>query len=213
MRLLVVGGPRSGKTSWCREYIDGLRKRGCGVGGVLSLPIEKQGQRIGFNVTDLLTGKDTPFARLSPLKRFRGGESVGDYAISRRGISFARGAIERAIENRCDWVVIDEVGPLELDGKGLMPAVESALASPANVLIVVRTSLEEALQRRFPQYKFVVIADLAGSRPNVSELADRKAHPPLGGSDAAVGVSGDLAVSKTAVVFQQESGSQVRVKL
>jgi nucleoside-triphosphatase THEP1 len=168
VRLLVVGEPRSGKTSWCREYIDGLRKRGCSVGGVLSPPIDKQGQRIGFDVADLLTDKEAPFARLSPLKRFRGGEAVGDYTISRRGISFACGAIERAVENRCDWVVIDEVGPLELAGKGLMPAVESALASPANVLIVVRTSLKEALQRRFPQCEFVVIADLAESPSNVS---------------------------------------------
>ena len=85
---------------------------------------------------------------------------VGDYTISRRGISFARRAIERAVESRCDWVVIDEVGPLELRGKGLMPAVELALASPVNVLIVVRTSLKGTLHRHFPQYEFVVIADL-----------------------------------------------------
>ena len=129
MRLLVVGEPRSGKTSWCREYIDGRRKCGCSVGGVLSPPIEKQGQRVGFNALDLLTGKQVPFARLSRLRRFKGGEAVGDYTISRRGISFACGAIERAVESRCDWVVIDEVGPLELGGKGLMPAVELALAS------------------------------------------------------------------------------------
>ncbi len=88
---------------------------------------------------------------------------VGDYTISRRGISFACGAIERAIESRCDWVVIDEVGPLELDGKGLMPAVELALASRVNVLIVVRSSLRKALEGRFPQYEFAVAADLTPS--------------------------------------------------
>lgn len=69
-------------------------------------------------------------------------------------------------------MVIDEVGPLELAGKGLMPAVESALASPANVIIVVRTSLKEALQGRFPQYELVVIVDLAESPSYVSELED-----------------------------------------
>jgi nucleoside-triphosphatase THEP1 len=121
-----------------------------------------------------------PFARLSRLKRFKAGEAVGDYTISRRGISFARRAIERAVESRCDWVVIDEVGPLELGGKGLMPGVESALASPANVLIVVRTSLKEALQRRFPQYEFVVIADLTQSPSNVSELEDCRSRELTG---------------------------------
>ena len=167
MRLLVVGEPKSGKTSWCREYIDRQRQSGSSVGGILSPAIEKQGQRVGSDALDLHTGKEVPFARLSRPKRFKGGEVVGDYTISRHGISFACRAIKRAVESRCDLVVIDEVGPLELSGKGLMPAVESALASPVNVLIVVRSSLEEALQRRFPEHEFVVVADLTQSPKRV----------------------------------------------
>ena len=99
---------------------------------------------------------------------------VGDYTISRRGTLFACDAIKRAVESRCDLVVIDEVGPLELRGNGLMPAVELALASPVNVLIVVRSSLKEVLQRRFPEYEFAVVADLTQSRSNMSELANCK---------------------------------------
>jgi hypothetical protein len=53
-----------------------------------------------------------------------------------------------------------------------MLAVELALASPVNVLIVVRTSLKEALQRRFPEYEFVVVADLTQSHSTVSKLTD-----------------------------------------
>jgi nucleoside-triphosphatase THEP1 len=71
-------------------------------------------------------------------------------------------------------VVIDEVGPLELCGKGLMTAVELAPASPVNVLIVVRSSLREALQRRFPEYELMVVADLAQSPSTVSKLTDCK---------------------------------------
>ncbi|MDH4269439.1 MAG: DUF2478 domain-containing protein [Dehalococcoidia bacterium] len=175
MRLLVVGEPGSGKTSWCREYIDQQRKHGSTVGGILSQATEQQRQRTGFNVIDLLTGQEIPFARLSRLKRFKGGEVVGDYTISRRGVVFGRGAIKRAVESRCDLVVIDEVGPLELSGKGLMPAVELTLASPVNVLIVVRSSLKGALQRRFPQYEFVVVADLTQSLSDVSEATHCKA--------------------------------------
>jgi nucleoside-triphosphatase THEP1 len=174
--LLVVGEPRSGKTSWCRQYIDWQRRCGSSVGGILSPAIEKQGQRIGSNAIDLLTGQEVPFARLSRYRSFKGGEVVGDYTISRDGISFACGAIKRAVESRCGLVVIDEFGPLELCGKGLMPAVELTLASPVNVLIVVRTSLKEALQRHFPEYEFVVVADLTQSPSNVSQPTDCKNH-------------------------------------
>lgn len=176
MRLLVAGEPGSGKTTWCREYIDRQRKSGSSVGGILCPAIEQQGQRVGSNALDLLTGQEVPFARLSGHGSFKGGEKIGDYTISTDGISFACGAIRRAVENRCNLVVIDEVGPLELSGKGLMPAVESALASAANLLVVVRSSLREALQKRFPEYEFVVIADLTRSRSNGSELADSRGH-------------------------------------
>jgi nucleoside-triphosphatase len=172
MRLLVVGEPRSGKTSWCREYIDWRRESGSSVGGILCPAIAKQEQRIGFNVIDLLTGEKVPFARLSRYRSSKGGEKIGDYTISRDGILFARAAIKRAVESKCNLVVIDEVGPLELRGKGLMPAVELALASPVNVLIVVRSSLKGALQRRFSEYEFVVAADLTQSPSSVSKLAD-----------------------------------------
>ncbi len=93
---------------------------------------------------------------------------VGDYTISRGGILFACGAIKRAVESKCDLVVIDEVGPLELRGNGLMPAVELALASAVNVLIVVRSSLREALQKHFSDYEFTVIADLIKSSLSTS---------------------------------------------
>jgi len=174
VRLLVVGEPGSGKTSWCREYIDERRKCGSSIGGILCPAIEKQGQRIGSNALDLLTGLQVPFARLSRLRRSKGSEVVGDYTISRRGILFGCATIEKAVKNKCDLVVIDEVGPLELSGKGLMPAVELALASAMHLLLVVRSSLKEALQRRFPEYEFVVIADLTQSPSNVSDRSLQK---------------------------------------
>ena len=172
MRLLVVGEPGSGKTSWCREYIDEQRKRGATVGGIVCPAIQQQGQRVGSNALDLLTGQAVPFARLSRHESLKAGEKIGDYTISKDGILYARGAIKRAIDNGCDLVVIDEVGPLELSGKGLMPAVESALGSAANLLIVVRSSLREALQKRFPEYAFMVVADLTQSASKGIELAN-----------------------------------------
>jgi len=176
MNLIVVGKPSSGKTSWCREYINWLGRHGFSVGGIISPVTYKHGRRAGFNAIDLLTDKETPFACLSRHRSCNGGERVGDYIISRDGILFACGAIKRAVDNKCDLVVIDEVGILELRGKGLMPAVELALDSAVNVLLVVRSSLKEALQRRFPKCQFTVIADLTQASLTMSHQANWKNH-------------------------------------
>ncbi len=172
MRLLVVGDRGSGKTAWCREYICRQRKSGSTVGGIICPAVYRQGQRVGYNALALLTGQEMPFARLRGHQCFEQGETVGDYIVSREAILFACAAIRRAVESRCDLVVIDEVGPLELSGKGLMPAVELALASPLNVLVVVRSSLKEALETHFPECEFVVAADLTGSASRGSGFAD-----------------------------------------
>lgn len=157
MNLLIVGDPRSGKTSWCREYIDWVRGQGISAGGILSPEVCENGERLGFDVTDLTTGKRIPYARLSSNDSFREGERVGPYTIEHDAILFARRAIQRAIDSECDLVVIDEVGPLELRGKGLMPAVELTLSSALNVLIVVRSSLREAVQRYFFKSEFATV--------------------------------------------------------
>ena len=75
-------------------------------------------------MTDILNEEIVPFARLSHDKPFGEGEEAGSYAISEVGTLFARNAIQKAVRDDCDLVVIDEVGPLELSGKGLMPAVD-----------------------------------------------------------------------------------------
>ena len=157
MNLLIVGDPRSGKTSWCRDYIDRVREQGISVGGVLSPEVCENGERGGVDVTELITGKRIPYARFSINDSFGEGEMVGPYTIDHDAILFACKAICSAIDSVCDLVVIDEVGPLELRGKGLMPAVELTISSALNVLIVVRSSLGEAVQRYFIMSEFATI--------------------------------------------------------
>ena len=172
MNLLVVGKPGSGKTSWCRYYTDWLHGRGLSVGGILCPEVREHGERAGYNAVDLGTGEEVPFARCSGVVAWPKGEVIGRYTISRDGILFARRAIEQAVEKQCDLVVIDEVGPVELRGGGLMPAVELALATAVNVLIIIRSSLREALYRHFPNYQFRVIADFTCSPPQIPPPAE-----------------------------------------
>jgi len=172
MNMLVIGKPGSGKTTWCQQYISRLRSCGLSVGGVISPEIREHGVRTGYTVLDVLTGEEVPFARKSGDSPSGEEEIAGRYTFSRDGIQFARRAIEQAVGNKCDLVVIDEVGPVELSGGGLMPAVKLALEAEASVLIIVRSILQKALLRYFSAYDFEVIADFTQSPPQITPPAD-----------------------------------------
>ncbi|MFH1560210.1 MAG: nucleoside-triphosphatase [Chloroflexota bacterium] len=150
MNTLLTGQPGSGKTGWCYEYVNWLRSFGVSVGGVLSPGVHEAGTRIGFDLVDLLTGDEIVFAREKGKAHFEG-VPVGAYTISDEGLAFGLNAIERAVHKPCDLVVIDEVGHLELDDGGLMPAVSVAWMSPVNTLIVVRSSLQDEVLSYFEQ--------------------------------------------------------------
>jgi nucleoside-triphosphatase THEP1 len=92
-----------------------------------------------------MTGKKVPFARL---KYFPRGISVGRYSIQPAGISHGLEAINRAIEAE-RLVIIDEVGPMEVQGLGFYSGVQKALIGISDVLLVVRPSQKREVLNRF----------------------------------------------------------------
>ncbi|MFC1849637.1 nucleoside-triphosphatase [candidate division CSSED10-310 bacterium] len=51
----------------------------------------------------------------------------GKYAFKADVFRWARSQLRQAFESKPDWLVIDEIGPLELRGEGLEPAVTEIL--------------------------------------------------------------------------------------
>ncbi len=106
---------------------------------------------------DVQTNRSVMFGRFASNADFPG-EPVGDYLISYEGLEFANRAIQKAIENRCDMVFIDEVGHLELGGKGIIESARTACQKASNTTIVVRKQLLTAFFEYFhftdPQIRF-----------------------------------------------------------
>jgi nucleoside-triphosphatase THEP1 len=71
---------------------------------------------------------------------------VGKYIFDKSVFKWACNIILDAIKSNPDWLIIDEVGPLELKGEGLAIAVNKVLSnknilSGTNLVLVVRDSL------------------------------------------------------------------------
>jgi len=141
--LILSGEIGAGKTVAAHHLVADLAERGVAVGGVLSPRIIRDGVTIGYAIRDLMSGEERPFASLDPP-----GVPVGKYYLADQGLAFARSAIERAIVS-AQTVFVDEVGMLELAGNGLAPAVTMLLQSQGLPVLLVRSSLVEAVVRAF----------------------------------------------------------------
>jgi nucleoside-triphosphatase THEP1 len=77
---------------------------------------------------------------------------VGKFIFSKKGFAKAIAIIEKGILEEDGWLVIDEIGPLEINGLGFAEILEKkipAVFKKINLLIVVRQSLTEEVINHF----------------------------------------------------------------
>jgi nucleoside-triphosphatase THEP1 len=147
---LLVGPVRSGKTSAAAAIVSLGRLEGRSIGGILCPGTLAGGARTSIFVADLSTGE---LARLTSPET-EGGERVGDFLLETAGLDFGRRALRRALTTGPDLVVIDEVGPLELAGKGWVAETNRLIAAHRHsrhtlLLIVVRERLTDAVRAKW----------------------------------------------------------------
>ncbi len=72
---------------------------------------------------------------------------VGRFKFSARAFKWGN---EQLLQTSAAWIIIDEVGKLELKGQGLEPAVSRLLQRPPqNLILVVRDTLLEKVIRHY----------------------------------------------------------------
>ena len=89
---------------------------------------------------------------------------IGNYRFSKDVFLWAQNALLNSLDKNLEWLIIDEIGPLELEGKGLEPAVSIILSEDekyeGNILCVVRDPMLEkfvehyGLKGRFEMFEF-----------------------------------------------------------
>lgn len=80
--------------------------------------------------------------------------SIGKYNFSNETFDWCKTIINESVKKNLNWIIIDEVGPLELNGKGLEPAFSNLLSRrekiESKILVVVR---QEILDKFLIHYK------------------------------------------------------------
>ncbi|NOT50379.1 MAG: hypothetical protein HOP10_03775 [Chitinophagaceae bacterium] len=136
MIFILTAPVRSGKTTslmkWSEQRDD--------VQGILTPVIE--GKRVFMNAA---TKEQFPMEATDNETAL----SVGRFAFSIKGFEKATSIIRDAIDKK-GWLVIDEIGPLELRGEGFHDVLKEVVRrSKENVLLIVREGLVKGVQDYF----------------------------------------------------------------
>ena len=131
--FLITGPPGSGKTSVIERAMSISRERGLRAGGIYCPEIREKGVRVGFRIIDIMTGEERILAHMNQPT----GPQVSKYRVNVANVDeLSELAINRVLDG-ADFLVIDEIAPMEINSEGFKRAVLAALDSPKPVLAVI----------------------------------------------------------------------------
>jgi nucleoside-triphosphatase THEP1 len=142
---LLTGAVGVGKTTIAERVVGLARRHGLTYGGLMAPALMNScGQKVGIWGVDLRTAERRILARTD---RELGGPAVGPYFFDAPALAWSVGVVEQAI-GACDFLVVDEIGKLELwQGVGLAPILPRLAAGEARrALVLVRGFLLAELQ-------------------------------------------------------------------
>jgi len=123
---LLTGTPGTGKTSLIKQAIADCE---INAGGFYTEEVRNQGTRVGFRLVTL-DGKDAVLSHIDFDKRFR----VGKYGVDIDALNRVGVAALQAAAGRCDLIIIDEIGKMELLSAGFRNVVHDLIGSNRKIL-------------------------------------------------------------------------------
>ncbi len=170
LRIAITGSPGVGKSTVLRNV---LKQLTCTYGGMVSADIRVKGERVGFEIKDLATGKQGILAH-----KKGAGPRVGSYHVNISDLnSIGAAAIKNAMST--ELIVIDEIAPMEFKSPEFIRAVEAALGSDKSMLVVLHQSSAHPIAERIRREFVVYTVTLENRERVVSEIAEKIIKAPL----------------------------------
>jgi nucleoside-triphosphatase THEP1 len=162
MLVVITGNRGSGKTALCRRLAGQARAVGWNVAGILSPAIMASGQKTGIEALDVRTGERRLLARRRDEAAPAAELQTPAWSFDPATVAWGNAVLEKATP--CDLLIVDELGPLELERDQGWTAGSVAISSGRyrHALVVVRPDLLGLALARWPQAKVVDVADSEG---------------------------------------------------
>lgn len=149
--VFILSGPiQSGKTTRLIKWCEGRND----VTGILTPDVD--GKRFFFDI-------ETKNLFLMEAREDEGNIlSIGKYKFSKSAFERASQILLNAINKNSGWIIIDEVGPLELKGEGFSEVIKKLFLIPSelNIILVVRENLFDTVLQYFNIKEYRLFSEL-----------------------------------------------------
>jgi hydroxyethylthiazole kinase-like uncharacterized protein yjeF len=151
MHLFISGKPGVGKTTLIKTLVNGLKN----TRGFYTQEIRENSERVGFKVVTL-SGSSIDFAH----KRFKTPYKVSSYCVDVEALDrVATSELKEAISSDCTYIIIDEIGKMELFSKEFKRTVEQALRDK-RVIATIPSKYENSFLKRVKKQPQTLILEL-----------------------------------------------------
>jgi nucleoside-triphosphatase len=169
--ILLMGRPGVGKTTIIRQIAQHL---GDAAKGFYTSEIREHGQRKGFKIVTL-DGQEGILAHTD----IAAGPRVSKYGVDLRALDeVGVAALERAIEG-AQYVVVDEIGKMELFSERFREAVKEAVQSDKAVIGTVMSGRNPWVDELKSLPQVTVLKVTPANRDGVVQRVLDLLHPPL----------------------------------
>jgi len=152
--FILTGNQGSGKTTFIKNLLE-LIGDSYTTGGILSFGTWENNKRSSFYLKDLMTGKSE---LLCDTNNSANSIPFRHFFFKPTGFNFGRLAIENALHTGTNILVVDEIGPLEMEGKGWASSVNKILHSSCKVIILtIRRSLVKDIIARWSLFNAEIV--------------------------------------------------------
>ncbi len=145
--FILTGKVNEGKTNFAMQVAEKLKQKGLSPSGFFSIGNTNDQSREAYSLRDIQTGMQKELCSFEPGKNK---VRVGRFYFDEKGIEFGREVILESLNQKNDLLVIDEIGPLEINDQGWAPAIEAVIKSqPIPQLWIVRKRLLKPILRKW----------------------------------------------------------------
>lgn len=152
MKIAVTGRPGIGKTTFCLKVYEALKDK-LDVRGFITLEVREKGVRIGFKLVDLVSNEEAWLAKVGHESKFK----VGKYGVFVDSIDRFAEKLESYAD--ADFVILDEVGPMELKSRKFVRAVENLMRRDGLLFSIHLKSQHPLLRKIRNEFEVITLTE------------------------------------------------------